>query len=496
MCAILKLPYQYFTDIKEMAIQTPTTMRDKNLLDIGPSLDSLNDDLLVKIPGFDEVLPAVEIETLNMNEIAIKHCLTNVMVQFDITVPKESDTLLVNVKKSSSCMVPVSETDSHTKIFKCKTTIVNAVLPAELCSVLPKIMRKFYDSKMNVTIPLMPHSAESQLSTISEDTLVSSKVSVPTSSLPNFISPLLTNLLRGTFSGCLTKPVSTDALIDRTISFKTYKLCSEIIYKVSKLLFENVQPMFTCNVDPYKMSMSTIILGPSCNDRHLFEIAPKNTCTALQLYKANDNFMEPLGNFNLTEVVRRVLSIHITNISFNTPSYFNQCEQHHDDLVTVNLELLNNKDISKKMCITISKLRVDSIFTAFTKRRGKVIETNEAPPLKAIEYPNDCRNKVVKKNLNHQVSGGSKIRRKGFVRLYKKCKSTSNIPAEKLSTALSKIANLDDFFQALGSGKLLSSVFEGIAGQKILTSIFQVSNNFNLLTDIKFELYLPTTSFP
>ncbi|KAM3965490.1 uncharacterized protein ACR2FA_000333 [Aphomia sociella] len=267
------------TDYKEASIQTNSdalqSTKYKNN-DAENQFDKLIDVIdsekyMLSVLGFNSALPALEIKTLNVKEITVKHCLTNVLVQFDVTVPMEQDSISMDKQKPFS-FIPLSITDSQTRIFKCKTRIFNAMLPAELCSIVPKVMRNISDSHVQLSLSsMLLDNKEPHLSTISEIT--------PQLNQPAYYTPIR---------------------------------CIEHVKREQK----------------------------------------KSTCT------------------------------------LNQPK---------------------------------------------TKKRR-------------------------------------------YVQLYRKCKSTSNISAEGCNTSINKIGNIDDFFQALGSEKSLSSVFDGRAAKKILTCIIEMKN--------------------
>ncbi|CAG9566028.1 unnamed protein product [Danaus chrysippus] len=124
-------------------------------------------DSLIPLPGFDAAPNDLEIETYNQKQIVVKNCVTNVVVKFDVQLPVDTCQSL-QVKQSLSC-IPVAITDDQTKIFKSKTTIINAFLPAELCSILPMIMNKIITSNTKLALPkIKVAKVESNLSTITE----------------------------------------------------------------------------------------------------------------------------------------------------------------------------------------------------------------------------------------------------------------------------------------------------------------------------------------
>ncbi|GBP07624.1 hypothetical protein EVAR_2752_1 [Eumeta japonica] len=95
-------------------------------------------DMLLSIPGFNEPLPPLQIETVGVDILNIKHHLTNTTVQFEIAVQKQSNTLEDHCQLYN-CM-PIYDPKSNSQVFKCKKVIFNGELPTEICTILPSLM--------------------------------------------------------------------------------------------------------------------------------------------------------------------------------------------------------------------------------------------------------------------------------------------------------------------------------------------------------------------
>uniref|UniRef100_A0A1E1WRK7 Uncharacterized protein n=1 Tax=Pectinophora gossypiella TaxID=13191 RepID=A0A1E1WRK7_PECGO len=532
-----KLDASTCVDFYDVAVQTLTSLNDKNRKE--PEKNDCQTDFkelvangfdpLISIPGFDDTLPEFEIKTLNINQIAVKHCLTNVMVQFDVAVPDKSSNLTVDVKPStSSSCVPLSTTDSLTKIFKCNTTILNAVLPAELCSVIPKVMRSIMDSDSSLTIQTSFTDSHVTISEISEcDSIgplislcpgndsdscvddialnmeivnnqrmyyppnqymcssgnycvapVSNKsslkkadstnswVAICPSRLTLYQSRVLTTIMSGRF-------LSIDVIRRKSISISR----DEIIRKIKLTSEYEILPqlctkaVMCCVMNPIQLRTIECEEIESSNQ----QLAQTSSCTSLETYKGHNSWSTRLGDF--TSLLQNMWDYCKFNIHFSMP-YFSYVHPMHlsydNNNLTVNMIIGDTQGTEKTVTVTVSKLEIDSIYSRFSKKNclenGVKITRNDALPIKSIDCLQNSRShKSLKKSQE-------KPRKRGYVKLYKKCKSTTSLSGERTCTSLSKIVNLDDFFQALGSAKSLSSVFDGCPGHKILSCIGEMKN--------------------
>ncbi|XP_028175459.1 uncharacterized protein LOC114363824 [Ostrinia furnacalis] len=457
-------------DLKEASIQTILSGKNFSVNEEVIKEDKIVDNevtpygenkYLETLPGFDDSLPALEIKTMNMKEVAVKYCTTNVMVQFDVAVPSDPEN--IHPIQTSSSFVPLAITESHTKIFKCKTTIVNAMLPAEICSLLPKIIRSIIDSNKPPPLPPAKFPNESLLYTISELSHCESpdifKATLPPPMFPK-MSPILSNLLDGSFAN-----KKTAARLNLDVPKVGYdRIIKDMLEEVS------VQRLVTLNGDLLPLRIPKPDLGyPKAYDGNA--ILKTNTCTALDLYRERNPMIKAIL-YNNSSNLDNLWKPNNNNYQFRISIFHISLDVTLDNnKITVTLSNRDYYEAAKRdgTSTVIGNIKIDSLYNGFMKR------DNDAIPLKAIEYKHNTENDNSIKKAQKQTLQG-KTKKKSYVKLYKKCKSTSNISGERFSTSLSKIINLDDFFQALGSGKILSSVFDGFSGKKILSSIIEMKN--------------------
>lgn len=403
----------------------------------------------ITIPGFDNnSMPALEIKTMNMNEISVKHCVANIMVHFDVTVPNEP---VINLKRSSS-FIPLDGTESKTKIFKCKTSLINAMLPAELCSILPKMMWNIIKSGQAFALPPIPvGTTVSNLSTITEIT----RFENPPEPLKFPFLPHLrmTLELQKLVNGCYPKKiVSKRDNVNKCHAKYNIHLATDLLPRFSR------SNLFDCQAKPATLLENGKQIKPYLAPEK--KTSQLNTCMALQPYPASEIQFVASKRFDLTSLqkIRNYISENMTSCSrvFN---YF-------DKNITINLTSTNYQGLKNKLSINIGRLMSDT----FDKTSYFAYYKRELPAIQCIELkaPFD-------QNIKNQSSVSNKSKKKAYIKLYRKCKSTSNISAEKSSTPLSKITCLDEFFQALGTAKLFSGVFDNIYGHKILSSVREVT---------------------
>lgn len=447
--------------MKETAIQTGPSMA------VATSCESVNSiskitikkkiEPLMVIPGFedDNLIPNLEIETMSMNEISVKHCSTKILVHFDIASPMEPH---INLKKSTS-LIPLTVTESHTKVFKCKTTILNAMLPEELCTILPKMMTSII--KTNECLDLSPIPVD--------------KIGFYLFPIPEITSP--------------ESPETTSSILPITIMSTKLQTLLNGVYSSPKNLNASITPygynrkhidilpclerphFFNCNVNP-------VVFIAITNLRQilpLLTIPLKNTCMAIQLYPGYDQRIVPAyKRFNFVGILLKIFKIRDSFVN-----YVYNCIQ---------LKSIPWTNIALKH-ITFIKFTVtkpDGLEDSFVFDVTTVINTNKISN-EVSERQKDCvrkylcltKNKNIEwRNVHNQASFtvlNNKIKKKGFVKFSKKCKSSSCISGERAAIPLSKINNLEDFFSAFGTGKLLAGAFDRQGGQKILSAVAQVS---------------------
>lgn len=457
------------------------------------------------LPGFDSDLPQLEVKSMTRNQISVKHCVTNVVLQFDVALPFESESIVGNIKRSTSC-IPLSVTDSKTRIFKCKARIVNAMLPAEICTIIPKVMNKLENPDTKFALPPVPKDIVNPcLSTISE---------MPTYEVPSSIKiPLLHHvkmtmelrlLANGQFlrkskpslgkaDYCKKQYVTAITEIQRARELLPKPLINYHFFAQShpriasplhfrKIIVEKIEPV-TINLCTDLVPLSpkknlASMCHPLIDIQMITRSKSSNTCTDLVPLLPAINSISPnrsvVHNFlkfalpGISTAISTSGSTHLT--SFMLKIFRNN--------VSLNV---NVQGISNTVSINAKTYSIDFIYRALTNIMSLKSKTPEpSSSIKCIEYIKKIDNKKTKarKNENDKASSNqiapNRNRKRKFVRLYKKCKSTSHISAEKICTPLNKITNLEEFFQALGTSKLLSSVIDGYSGRKILASVIEV----------------------
>ncbi|XP_053611761.1 uncharacterized protein LOC128675951 isoform X2 [Plodia interpunctella] len=461
------------TDSKEASIQTALTMSDEELKTVSKIEDiPKKESCYTKaIPGFDEVLAPVEIKTLNMKQITVKHCLTNVLLQFDVSVPTDKKT--IPFESHRSLYTPLAITaDSHSKIIKCKTTILNAIMPAELCSIIPKMMRNInFNANLQLAFPPILSRKSEQLATISELTQQRSSDSVICSITPfTFLSYKLRAFLTGNF------PQSVHYDQQKRYPQNQIRIVLSSSYgNIVKQILNDIDFVpLTCYRHMFYPEATDItvrnLCGPSLGKLMLKEKPTK--CMALQPYVPPKQCVAP--TFGVHNVIKLSQHICFKNVvvNFDFPKYFPVML--NDIKITFHpSKSKDNIDVSEVLSESKS-LKVDSLFNGYLKTGDRSSITSQNT--NCIEFNKKTAQFQEKKQKSCQNLCHNKTKKKCFVRLYKKCKSTSNISMERSSTAICKITNLENFFQALGSGKLLSSIFDGYTEKKILKSIAQMKD--------------------
>ncbi|CAG9790956.1 unnamed protein product [Diatraea saccharalis] len=424
------------------------------------------------LPGFDTNPPALEIETLNTKEIAIRHCTTNVMVQFDIAHLFEPDNHNNFILKSSS-FTPIVKNENQTKILKCKTTIMNAVLPAELCSIIPTVLKFIINSTKLQSLPsIKSYQNDSNLYTISE-LLMNESPGIPKCefSMAIGLSSDLKELMKGTyrFKNTEKKVCGNHKL---KLDYGYYDFKNQLLMLYSKHLL------------PTRVDVVNFISFKSG------EVRPKpenSTCTALQLYRAPNynickydavpTIQKCTVNNLLKQICNQGLVIRF-KISMPLSVTFENCNS------VVRMQMASN--VTRITSINFSNLKIDSLICGHN--------TQSTSSMKLIENQNNATDKRVQSREFQRHMNCTKTKKKKFVTLYKKCKSTSNISGERRSIPLTKITNLEEFFDALGSGRTMLSIFDGIIGKKILSSVSQMKDWITELSQRQAMLILLLTN--
>ncbi|XP_063627077.1 uncharacterized protein LOC134798642 isoform X2 [Cydia splendana] len=434
-------------------------------------------ELTVILPGFDDAMPPLEIKSMTRNLIAVKHCIMNVLLQFDVNVPSEVDQSRLTIKRSTSC-IPLSAPDSRTKVFKCKTRIPNAALPAELCSIIPRVMTQFLEKLTPPILPLQEPTSNASLSTISEH--ASSDIQGPSifSLLPEIgMSPELMRLRNGRFS----KNPKSWAGMSNEFPYQ-YRNIVEILSQQTLYrqdIVVNPSRELALNSTKTQCNSSNV---PSVNSA-----SKHNLCTDLVPYTGNKLsyggcIVQNTPLIALKELFNKMLQVNTNSLSQYLPTIKMQTCNNH---VYVNLTIGNHQ--SAYLCIDTIHFKYKPLSIVTTTMSSTAIvkyahSEKQIEYIKFAEIKESNRTETRKPVLNASIT---KIRKKGHVRyvqLYKKCKSTSHIVAERRSTPLSKVTNLDEFFQSMGAGKLLSNVVDGSCGKKILAFVSDLKTYISGIT--------------
>lgn len=447
----------FISEVKEVEIQTIATgINTTNSIMQSISKVTITKKSLgrINLPGFDDSkLPALEIQTLNSNEILVKHCVTNILVHFDISTPNEP---ILNVKKSISLM-PL-DGGGQTKAYKCKTSIINSMLPAEICTIIPKMM-SYLSIEYNTGL-LHPRNsldkAPTLLSTISEIHTESPAISKP---LPFLLHLKMAVELQGLLDGFYPRKTMRR-------EFNTPKLSSNKPLEIDILPILSRDHLFNCvmkSTEPMFEPFCTIMLkeiskNPFCQNT-------VNTCVTMQIYALNH--LTAFRRFDLISFLKSINSYPQSAKLFSHVFHYL-----FDNNITINLTTINSQGLED-----LITLNIRSLMTAINNRHGTKATENLRTintDLSAIEYM-ELKTPVLHKNISTESSGSKKTKKKSYQKLYRKCQSTSNIPV-KTSTLLSKITNIDEFFQALGSATQLSAVLDKTSCTKIMSSLKEVGH--------------------
>lgn len=487
------LIFLFYVDLKEVSVQagslfdstdsTQTSCSESDLMYDETNKPSRND--IIRIPGFDDMLPRLEIKTLNMKQIAVKHCVTNSMLQFDVSVPVKGDQNIRSLSKTLS-LTPIEITESQTVVYKCKTTILNAMLPAELCSILPKMISSIIDSNIaNITssvgnCALCPTKTSSWLSTIAE--LTRHENGDVTSITAFKFSPEIKEILEGRFANVEhIKPTFNN------IDFKMkYDQCmiAELLQTVP---VDSLNNLLKYQKSPLIMELNNSQSEASLhqtNDQHpditdIQNHAP--ICTALDIYTTkSDKLASAIKPYNFMDFIEIMMRSYNLQINQNLSNYFDMFKFQYDgkNIEIDIISLTNEIGVQNKISVTVSNVNIDSLFKGFSKIRNNKEHEMNSTCLECIDYVNTSLTRKSHIEERTQVAL-KKIKRKGFCKLYRKCNSKPCISSKERCTSsanisLNKITTIDDFFQMLGSKKIFSSVFDGTAVKKILSSVVEV----------------------
>lgn len=407
----------------------------------------------VSIPGFEithNVAPLiVDVKMLTRSQISIHHCLTNVILQFDIIIPSGVAT---TSSLSLSSFTPMTG-DDKTMLYKCKSSLPNAILPAQLCSVLPKLITQI-------------NKAHKSIYEISKDTNVA----------PNFFpktSVILSNATERLSEGSFVK-ISPVDVISKCKKNKSFFILDYDSHKKYMELLPTIQngvpfvPMNKCiNLDISKYHINDcadnlISNKPIINYcKALVPYVP--CCTAKSLPSSNLKFL--LHN-NYTQ--KYLLSV----INFMISTKNSDDIKHSESYYYLNKLNGLGSNVTKKISINVSIS--NQPLELFCESNNGYIQYNQ----------NNLNNRNMigvaktaeQKPLKNDKSSYQHVRKhlKKTFKTHKKCKSMTSIIRESDRTLLNRIVTLEDFIQALGCCKQLTTVLRGYSEKKILTSISEV----------------------
>ncbi|XP_047532721.1 uncharacterized protein LOC125067871 isoform X2 [Vanessa atalanta] len=438
---------------------------------------SENNDSDLSIPGFDNRLSDLEIETLNnFNQVAVKHCVANIIIQFDVALSLENNRVL-QLKQSYPC-IPITLIKNQPTVFKCKTTIINAILPAELCSIMPKLMKKIMN--YNLSTPVVD-KVNSNLSTISEFTRCESDDS-NRSLVPVQINLKIKVANDGQFS---SKQISRD--ISRNMKITSHKSFDlNDIRGLLTTINKNILPLWHINlIDLCNYEPKTSVVD---NTMQSLKRLP-NTCNTLQLYQfSSKKLLHSSDNYSFVRIVETILGSR--NIIFNLNISHNNILKvvFYKNPFMISFVTIKNPDANELNSTSPDISIQDPHYGKRNENDDNFVVTSHLNNF----YP--AKAKTVRSNYSHtsKAERGKSVaefcinntrnKKRGFVKLYKKCKSMSSISRNRTSTNLNKITNLEEFCLALGSGKMLSAVLDGNAERKILSAIKEMKNWMNDIT--------------
>ncbi|CAG4943545.1 unnamed protein product [Parnassius apollo] len=424
------------------------------------------------IPGFGKLQVTtsskLEVKMLTRTKIWIYHCLTNVVIQFDINIPTVSDSI------QSASLIPwilpvmaADEKENKTTVYKYKTRIMNTVLPAELCSILPKLIHQ-----MTKEFKKMAHGSTCDATDFSLVSVHNLKKIDKPESIQRLI--LETKILEG---GIYSK-ISPKIML-RTNRRKLFyldlcqkdNLLPKYCLKIKDLL-SLTNPLFiflNTNSNEYNVRNKTENV---CYNKELV-----NNCKALQLYVPPNKRLDFTSYSTLTLTNERIkdLQTYIYGF-FNFMSVPNQYEC-KKKLVTPKNWLGCNIYDDFRQTNHGTNCFIQYTFNSPLKLNLYAKRYNGIYMMKVIELPSEKEKmeKIIKKTSNKP---------------YKKCKSITNISKEVCSTSINKITNIDEFFLTFGCCKSLSGVLDGYAGKTVLSLITELKSWIKEITPVQALLIL------
>ncbi|CAK1580945.1 unnamed protein product [Parnassius mnemosyne] len=423
------------------------------------------------IPGFGELqvttASKLEVKMLTRTTISIYHCLTNVAIQFDITVPEVSDS--IQSASLTPSILPIMATDgkeNKTTLYKYKTRIMNSVLPAEICSILPKLM------------PLITKDLKQMAHESTRDATDFSLVSVFNMKEIDKAEPIKNSLFEtkifkeGIYSKISTKIMlrphhrnlfnldlwKKDNLLSLNINIKDLLLLTTPLY-----IFLNTKSK------EYKVPNKTENV---CCNKELV-----NNCNALQLYvppnkgsKITSYSTLKLTNERINDLQKYIYGF----FNFTSAPIQYECKK---EIVTTKNWLVYNMYEDFRQSVHGTNCVIQYTFNSPLKLNMYAERCNGIHMMKIKELPS--QNEKIKTNIK-KISNKS----------YKKCSSMTNISKEVYSTSMDKITNLDDFFLTFGCCKSLSGILDGNSGKTVLSFITEMKSWIKEITPVQALLIL------
>ncbi|XP_050667719.1 uncharacterized protein LOC126967289 isoform X1 [Leptidea sinapis] len=462
-------------DMQNKSTQTETKIKVDNNNYITPLHETkvyFEDDLKT-IPGFDcdvaVIAGGLEVETINKQQIAVRNCVANIVVQFDVKLPFNIVPKTSLIKESSMSLIPLLDRESKTKVFKYKASLTNNILPAELCRIFPNILRNIFKTNMFPHLPKITNSAAYDV-VASEPYPDTCEFSV----LNNTLSSIAVRIVNGRFSNVL--PKQTRHIIERKNFFAHKKTELLVNYKLQSPILLDVLSLYHVNINYIRDSLKIFAFPKPSNVLILDQVksqASNNKCRALVPYCTAASYQDYIAEnltaaFGTQDTDVKLISIKpaqrnglfdmikwfdiklFGNKINSGDHYINKNVFHENGVLDLNKNVFNNPKTNKtRHAIAFGNKQNNKGSTSYNK-----VEEHET--IKMLKP----------KNFNIH-------RKQGCVKFCRKCKSTTCITRYK-SVSLKKIANLDEFFQAIGLAKDLSCIINGNVEKNILSAIIEM----------------------
>lgn len=400
-------------------IQTPPPLDYKDAInevyesdddDISQFYDAENDPLR-DIDGFDKPVSEVELRSITKDTVVMKSFVANVVLHFDVV-------LALNQLKVDTNLdyIPVGKTESQTKIIKCSTSVVNAILPAQLCALIPGMSKQLKSLSFEAKDAIFAEKPELPAIEISPTCTALSIIE---------LAPKHSDLVNGCFAPKLeTKSISTWNLKD--ISFHgchELDLARELRFlniDFRAFIFADIEPLLKLPLLSSPPAIEVDTEPPPLSE-------PNNVCKALVLYDPLEHSLVRLVGW---EAIKRPLKILYDHFKYK---------------------------------LTQQRETFDSTLSRREESAKEVMETTEQA----------VRDKAPIVNLKMPIR---KLRHMRYKKMYRKCKVSDTINNKVTPTALQSISNLSDFFKCLASGKeCLANAFDSPVEGLLMSYLAQVS---------------------